>query len=398
MEELIIQEETSTPANYGVEDEKEISQENSTVPPVYDVAACYEEVESEDMEPQPKHYPMHTRKPIDRQRIEVLNKFLINSKTELPEVQPIISVNGIIAFAAGDLVAIKAKPKNGKTTMLKYLTSVMMNGNLPPLECGWEEGKVLWFDTEESLHDVKKIIVDIHQISDMTYEFIDSHLRVYTFRTRSYKTILGDIETLINGYHPQVVIIDGLVDLVSSFNDENQSHNLISELIRIAEENNCCILTVLHENKTSDDHNMRGHLGTILQQKATTVFQCVMNDGVITVSCADARHRATPDWHIMYDEYGHIVSADMPDGDVDSPSKAKVQHRLDTIQSIIQEEGGSIARKELTAKLEVAFNLNRTTVSNMITTLIKNQTLSDNGDTLSWQQDLFDQEESPQAN
>ena len=396
MEELFLKEEISTPANYVVEDEKEISQKNTTVPPVYEEVHNYEEIGSEEMEPKPK--TEHKMTLITRQKIDKLNKFLVNSKTELPEVQPIISVNGIIAFATGDLVAIKAKPKNGKTTMLKFMTAAMMNGILPPLECDQEGCRVLWFDTEEGLHDVKKIIVDIHQISGMTYEFIDSHLRVYTFRTRSYKTILRDIETLINGYHPQVVIIDGLVDLVSSFNDEVQSHDLISELIRIAEENKCCILTVLHENKTSDDHNMRGHLGTILQQKATTVFQCVMNDGVITVSCTDARHRATPDWHIMYDEYSHIVSADMPEGEVDSPSKAKDRHRLDTIKSIIHEEGGRIARKELNAKLEVAFNLHRTTVSKMISDLIKNQTLSANGGTLSWQQDLFDQEDCPETN
>lgn len=398
MEELIIKEDTSTSANYGVEDEKEISQENTTVPPVYDDAASYEEIGSEDMEPEPRPEPKYKITLSTRQRIDMLNKFLINSQTELPEVQPIISVNDIIAFAAGDLMAIKAKPKNGKTTTLKLMTAAMMNGYLPPLECDQEGCRVLWFDTEEGLRDVKKIVEDVHQISGMPYEYIDSHLRVYTFRTQSYKTILEDIETLIKGYHPYVVIIDGIVDLVSSFNDEVQSHNLISELIRIAEEYKCAICCVLHENKTSDNHNMRGHLGTILQQKATTVFQCVMKDGVITVSCADARHKPIPEWHIMYDENGHIVCADMPDGDIDSPSKAKNQHRLDTIKTIIQEEGGSIARNELTARLEVAFNLKRTTVSNMITALIKNQTLSDNGDTLSWQLDLFDQEESSQAN
>ena len=397
MEELYI-EERSISANCGVDDEKENSQENNTVPPVYEDIPSYEDIGSVDMEPEPESEPKHKMPLSTRQRIDMLNKYLINSKTELSEVQPIISVNGITAFAAGDLLAIKAKPKNGKTTTLKFMAAAMMNGTLPPLECGMEECKVLWFDTEEGLHDVKKIVTDVHHISDMTYDYIDSHLRVYTFRTRSYKTILEDIETLIKAYHPHVVIIDGLVDLVSSFNDETQSHNLISELIRIGEENKSSILTVLHENKTSDDHNMRGHLGTILQQKATTVFQCVMKDGVITVCCTDARHRATPDWHIMYDESGHIVSADMPDGDVDSPSLLRNRQRSNVIKDIIQERGGSITRKELNAELEKAFNLARTTVTNMITMLIKNQTLSCNDGKLSWQQDLFDQEDGSEAN
>lgn len=55
---------------------------------------------------------------------------------------------------------------------------------------------------------------------------------------------------------------------------------------------------------------MRGHLGTMLQQKAGTVLECRKLDAVITVSCSDARHEEMPAWSIMFDDSGRIVDAD----------------------------------------------------------------------------------------
>lgn len=63
--------------------------------------------------------------------------------------------------------------------------------------------------------------------------------------------------------------------MVSSINDEEQSTNVSTILMRLSADYNVHIMTVLHTNK--DNNNARGHLGTYFQNKAETVF-CISRD------------------------------------------------------------------------------------------------------------------------
>ncbi len=318
-----------------------------------------------------------TRESVEHnKRLEELNKLRVTSATELPPIKAVISIDGIPVFELGDIGAVKAKQKAGKTTLLKTICAALMKGEQFRLKSELPEAMVIWLDTEQKLVDVKQIVTDVKQMTGLDDDYINSHLRVYTVRTLSHKTLLCDTEKIIIGYSPDVVIIDGVVDFVQSFNDESMSHILINELIRLSDNHNCAVICVLHENKSGDDHNMRGHLGTMLAQKSGTVLQCSKDkDGVITVSCSDSRHRAMPDWKIRYDEYGHIVSADNYGG----RQATEYQRRVELVRNTIQENGGEIARKELTEKLIAELNLNRSTVSNFISSLLKTMLCEENG-------------------
>jgi len=140
---------------------------------------------------------------------------------------------------------------------------------------------------------------------------------------------------------------------------------------------------VLHTNKADEDHNMRGHLGTMLQQKAGTVLECRKLDAVITVSCSDARHEEMPAWSIMFDDSGRIVDADEQRRQQIEAHKAELQQRrqqasaekqkerLDYALLCIRDHGGSISRKQLTEILMKKFELERTTVSRFLTCQIE---------------------------
>lgn len=327
-----------------------------------------------------------TKKSVEiNRRVAELNKLRITTGTVIPPVQAVISVDDVPIFEVGDIGAVKAKPKAGKTTMLKAMVAALLKGAQFRLKSELKDPKVLWIDTEQKQEDVKQIITDVKQLTGMDNRYIDSHLKLYSVRTCSYKTMLEDTELLISTYRPNVVIVDGLVDYIESFNDEAQSHLLINALIKMSDDYKCAIINVLHENKSSEDHNMRGHLGTILSQKAGTVLQC-KKDGndVITVSCSDSRHRAMPDWKIRYDEYGNIIDAE---GNQLTPAQQEKKKRIGIIKSIIQDNGGEITRKDLNTKLEEALGLNRTTVANLISEQLKS-TLCEVGDMIKIQPEL----------
>ena len=143
------------------------------------------------------------------------------------------------------------------------------------------------------------------------------------------------------------------------------------------------MLCVLHTNKADEDHNMRGHLGTMLSQKAGTVIECQKRDAVITVRCSDARHAEMPDWSIMFNEDGHIVDADeqrrqfLEQRKVEQQQKRreeaerKQKERLDMCLEIIRRNGGQVARGVLAESLAQAASIDRTTASKFITAQVR---------------------------
>ncbi|KAF5030814.1 hypothetical protein DSECCO2_634220 [anaerobic digester metagenome] len=68
----------------------------------------------------------------------------------------------------------------------------------------------------------------------------------------------------------QVVVIDGIADLVYSANDEAESLKVVDELYRLAGIYQTCIICVLHY--VPNGLKLRGHLGSELQRKASAIL------------------------------------------------------------------------------------------------------------------------------
>ena len=321
------------------------------------------------------------------ERREQLAQLRIVSSTEVRPEEPSLTVDGVGLFARDDIHAIKGKQKCGKTSALKVCLAAWMQGQQFRVASPLEQPKVLYLDTEQKQSDVKLIVTDVLQMTGREAEYVDSHLAVYALRKRDYKLLLDDMRLLVSDFQPDVVIIDGIVEFVASFNDESMAKQLIHELLCVSEERHCAIVCVLHTNKADDDHNMRGHLGTMLAQKAGTVLECKKMNGVITVSCSDARHQEMPDWSIMFDDDSHLVDADeLRQQQLEKhrqelaqrrqeASLQKQKERLDYVLLCIRDNGGSISRKQLTEILIKKFELTRQTVSSFISQCIKDQSL-----------------------
>ena len=318
------------------------------------------------------------------ERLALLEASRITTNTEVEQETYALTVDGVGIFALNDIHGLKGKQKSGKSAVLKVCTAALLSGQQFRVKSELDEPVVLFLDTEQQASDVKLIIDEVKYMTECEDDYIDSHLLLYTLRRMSYETLLSDTRLLIETYHPQVVFIDGLVDYVASFNDEVLSRQLIHNLLVLCEENNCAIVNVLHENKASDDENMRGHLGTVLAQKASSVLQCrKVKPGIINVTCPDARHGTMPAWNIGFDSDGHLVDADLihqqevraakeqRDAQRQAERDLIVQGRLDTALSLIRVKGGSVPRNELTAMLVDNLRLSRPVVSKFITQMLK---------------------------
>ena len=317
---------------------------------------------------------------VKAERLKLLWDLRIKTDTVVAPERYALSVDGVGFFAQDDLHGLKSKQKAGKTTVLKVCSAALMSGQAMRVKSEMEHPVVLWLDTEQKPADVKAIVDDVKLLSGVSDDYLDEHLFLFPLRKMNYETLLGDTRMLIERVHPQVVLIDGVVDYVASFNDEVLSRQLIHELMMLAQKHHCAIVCVLHENKASDDENMRGHLGTVLAQKAGTVLQCHKSkQGIITVSCPDSRHGAMPEWSICYDAQGHMHDADeMHRQEVEREKMSKKERqqlekeqrekeRVDMALTAVRDAGGCLSRKELTEKLIDLFGVKRPTVATFIT-------------------------------
>lgn len=318
------------------------------------------------------------------ERLAVLEATRITTATEVEPEAYSLSVDGVGFFARSDVHALKGKQKAGKSAVLKVCAAALMGGQQFRVKSELKEPVVLFLDTEQQAADVKLVIEEIRQMTTCPDDYINSHLFLFMLRRMSYDSLLADTRLLIEEYHPDVVLIDGLVDYVASFNDEVLSRQLIHELLVLCEEHRCAIVNVLHENKAADDFNMRGHLGTVLAQKAGSVLKCErQKSGVISVTCPDARHGTMPAWNIRFDRDGHIIDADLQhQQELQTAREQKaalrqaqqeqvLQERLDCALRILSANGGSMLRNDLTKQLVAQIQLDRSTVSRFITAMVK---------------------------
>ena len=239
------------------------------------------------------------------------------------------------------------------------------------------------FDTEQSRQDTKQILSDVEDLTGLEPDYLDNHLSLHSLRRYSPDQLRHLLIQALGDNHPDVVIIDGLVEMVLSFNDEEESKKLIQSLLVLAEKYHSAIIVVLHTNKNEDDHHMRGHLGTMLAQKAASVLECSNNNGVITVKCTEVRHKEIPTWSIRYDEEGHLQDADILQAEQTKKVKAtkekrrheeaeqKRKHRMEACIRILDEEGGSMLRKNLVNSLMIVLGEGHSVIQAFIKTQIE---------------------------
>lgn len=144
------------------------------------------------------------------------------------------------------------------------------------------------FDTEQGRYDAA--IANSRIIKLCGYKSQPGNLKTYSLRALTVTERIEFIDyTIQNMEHIGFVIIDGIRDLVTSINDEQQATEISTMLMQWTEEKNCHIMVVLHLNK-GEFSELRGHLGTELQNKAETIIEIEKNKDNPQLSMVKARN------------------------------------------------------------------------------------------------------------
>lgn len=254
----------------------------------------------------------------------------ITSESNLPEEEFMMKLLGKKCFPRKDLTTITGPAKSGKT----FYTSMLMaccakktgeDQKILGLErIGEKPLKVMWYDTEQSKQTTKEILskrifsmadgnsnVEESKTTDLDQQFYVFNVRALTCQERREKLPLA-----IKTYRPDIVIIDGIADLLPDINDGPKATELIEQLLQLADEYECNITIIIHLNRTGEKSNLRGWLGSVMLQKSYEVFVCekVFGTSVMSVEMSTSRRTFLNEkLYYQVDDKGIPYITDNPD-------------------------------------------------------------------------------------
>lgn len=102
--------------------------------------------------------------------------------------------------------------------------------------------------------------------------------------------IFEDVIALIRSQKWGAVVIDQFGDLVSSVNGEIEGNIRLRQIVELADELRTPLILVLHQNEGSDAQSKaRGHLGSILEQKAALSISILNSRGLLKIASTKIR-------------------------------------------------------------------------------------------------------------
>ncbi len=196
------------------------------------------------------------------------------------KAQEIISAGDVPLGTQGNLFGITGGEGTGKSN---YIAAIVAGCICPAgaevdtlgiqITANGKHKAVLLYDTEQSEVQLFKNVSNL--LARAKQPDKPDELKAFCLTGMSRKERLNAIVQSMDKFYYQyggiqLVVIDGIADLVKSANDEAESVAVIDELYRLAGIYNTCILCVLHF--VPNGLKLRGHLGSELQRKAATIL------------------------------------------------------------------------------------------------------------------------------
>ncbi len=221
----------------------------------------------------------------------LLEQLRITPEKELPKMDFLFRLFGKPCFPRRELVAITGKAKSGKTFVTSMLMACCQSRDVLAFQrVGDEPLRVLWYDTEQSDESTQDILKNriirllnntntnltnpTNNSCNLCNSWSEKSIDVFNVRAVAWKERRALLCEAVTRCKPDLVIVDGIRDLVNDINDGMLAQEVMEELMHLATQTECCIVCVLHQNKSGEDRNLRGWIGTELMNKAFEVYAC----------------------------------------------------------------------------------------------------------------------------
>ncbi len=193
--------------------------------------------------------------------------FVPTPDNQPPYVTPLIVFDGKALLFRGGILVITGGAGSGKSSICEALISAAINSKCDTLGFLVQADKCYYFDTERQhfLHWKswnrfrKRAGIPDNAVNPVNIRF-ESLLGI----SASSDKLAYVLEGLRQ--NPDILIVDGIGDLVTDVNDPKETNPIISMLISEAVKSNTGLVFTVHPNPNSS--KARGHLGSELMRKA----------------------------------------------------------------------------------------------------------------------------------
>lgn len=231
----------------------------------------------------------------------------LNPYKELPPLQTWCKMGDRQALPKEGIITFSAKQKRGKSLSTYALAIPLLSGNifdtLTPID---RPNLVMVFDMEMSETTLtNRVLRQIQTIGENGSRFIVCSLKAKNIAER-----ISTISAKVNLYRPDIVIIDQAAKLVQDINATTETNTITDFLDKLSIGRS--VWVVMHENKSEEDTNMRGHLGSYLSFAAVEAYGVDRKDNVFTITPKEARDtdtEAAACVRFALDDNGSIIDA-----------------------------------------------------------------------------------------
>lgn len=301
--------------------------------------------------------------------IKSLEDLYVDLTAELPMETPILKQRDTTVMSKGSLSLISGKPKSRKTFFVASLAAALI-GDIEQIGLSSEgKRKVLWIDTEQSISFFQDGIKRALRMAGISEAKNDSNLIPLSFATLPTEDRTTKLEEAIKKYKPEVVIIDGIRDLLYDFNDIKETAKLKDLIIGLYQTYNLHICCVIHQNKA--DKNARGHLGSEFTNKAETVFSLESVGNKTIVSPVQCRNRA-------FSEFAFLINEKEETEKVSIYKVNKMQYKLAPEIKQIFSGKSELRYSEITGELQTMMRVSKKTAEKYLSLAIKDDLLQKN--------------------
>lgn len=192
-----------------------------------------------------------------------------------PKEQILLKIEEKTIGSIQNIVTVSGLPKQGKSRYIGAMAASAISGDpVFDIQVNLPEGRkeIGYFDTEQGTYDFYKTVNFIKQLAG------DSLENFFSFNTREDypNTQLKLIQTFLD-LRPNcsLLFLDGILDLLDSFNDERESIKLMRLLKKWSKERNILIILVLHRKK--DGSSTLGHIGSAIDRASQSILTVEKN-------------------------------------------------------------------------------------------------------------------------
>lgn len=212
------------------------------------------------------------------------------------EEQKIITIGGKLVATLENIIVFSGLPKAGKSSFLSAaVASAFVPYSIFSIATFLPEKRksICYIDTESSEWDFYRVIERIK--ATIPQKKMPKTFTGYTMRDLGANEIKEYLEYYLS-IHPEVsiVYIDGLLDLLTDYNDVSESRQLINWLKKITAVYKVLIVGVVHTGKK--DNNTLGHFGSMIDRYCQSVLTVEKNSKEMTFELSAKFMRSDSDF------------------------------------------------------------------------------------------------------